>query len=68
MVKGELFSARCVKNRAARAQDSVPTAGNLPKIFLAGGRMAVLGRLAARYPSPKQNQAGHVLLNSAWCQ
>lgn len=62
MLKGELFSAHCVKNRAAESQDSVLTADNFPKIFLAGIRMAVLGRLPA---SLKQNHPGHVLLNSA---
>lgn len=51
-----------VKNRAAESQDSVLTADNFPKIFLAGIRMAVLGRLPA---SLKQNHPGHVLLNSA---
>lgn len=64
MVKGEMFSACCVKNRAAEAQDTVLTAGDVPKIFLAGSKMAVLGRLAACYPIPEAKPT-HVLLNSA---
>lgn len=40
------------------------TAGNFPKIFLAGSKMAVLGRLAACYPIPEAKPM-HVPLNSA---
>lgn len=55
---GQRRAVQCMLCKTAvGAQDRVLTAGKFPKIFLAGGRMAVLGRLAARYPSLKQNQA-----------
>lgn len=68
MVKGELFSARCVKHRAAEAQDSVLTADNLPEVFLAVAGWLSWAGLQHLTPSLKQNHSRHVLLSSAQCQ